>query len=134
MTILKAAITYFGAVFAVGFALGAIRTIWLVPAIGVRYAELLEMPFMFVAIVLAARWLDGRYLQSAAAAAHLVAGFAALALMLTAELTLVLGLQGLTLREYIATRDPVSGTVYALMLLLFALMPAILRQRPKHGG
>lgn len=31
--------------------------------------------------------------------------------------------------EYIAGRDPVSGSVYVAMLLLFALMPLILARR-----
>ena len=42
---------------------------------------------------------------------------------MTAELTVVLGLQGLTLQAYVAGRDPVAGTVYAASLVVFALMP-----------
>jgi hypothetical protein len=56
MRILKAAFLYFAIVFGVGFVLGTIRTIWVVPRVGVRTAELLEMPAMFILIVIAARW------------------------------------------------------------------------------
>jgi len=41
----------------------------------------------------------------------------------------VLALHGLTLREYFATRDPVSGTVCVAMLVVFAAMPSLLGRR-----
>lgn len=41
---------------------------------------------------------------------------------LSRDLTAV-ALQACTLRDYIATRDPVSGGVYVLMLLVYAAMP-----------
>ena len=53
----KPAVLYFALVLGTGFALGTIRVAFLVPRLGERYAELLEMSFMFVAIVLAARYV-----------------------------------------------------------------------------
>jgi hypothetical protein len=47
--------------------------------------------------------------------------------MLGAELTLVLALRGLTIRQYLSSRDPVSGTAYYVSLGVFALLPLILR-------
>jgi len=41
----------------------------------------------------------------------------------------VLGLRGLSLREYLATLDPVAGTVYYALLLAFALMPLFVIRR-----
>jgi hypothetical protein len=38
-------------------------------------------------------------------------------------LTLVLGLRGLTVSEYLATRDWVSGSAYVVSLLVFAFLP-----------
>jgi hypothetical protein len=52
-------------------------------------------------------------------------GLVALALLLAMEFGLVLILRGLTVREYFAIRDPVSGFVYALSLVLFALLPLL---------
>jgi type IV secretory pathway TrbD component len=52
-------------------------------------------------------------------------GFVALGLMLIAEFGLVLSLRGLSIKEYLATRDPVSGTVYYLLLVVFAIMPLL---------
>ena len=45
---------------------------------------------------------------------------------------LAMALQGRTLAQFIASRDPVSGPVYLVMLLLFALMPAILARRGRR--
>jgi len=52
-------------------------------------------------------------------------GFVVLGLLQVAEFTLVLWLQGMSFSEYLATRDPVSGTVYYVMLGVFAVMPLI---------
>ena len=38
-------------------------------------------------------------------------------------------LRGLTIAGYLATRDPVSGTLYDLMLVVFALLPWGLAKR-----
>ena len=57
MVILKAASLYFVFVFGVGFILGAIRTLWIVPRLGTRMAELSEMPIMVVVVILAAQWI-----------------------------------------------------------------------------
>lgn len=52
--------TYFLIVFADGFVLGVVRTVSLVPRIGVRWAQLLEMPVMLAVIYWAARWVTQR--------------------------------------------------------------------------
>jgi hypothetical protein len=49
--------------------------------------------------------------------------------MVLAEFTLVKSLRGLSIREYLATRDPVSGTAYYLMLVVFALMPLVVERK-----
>ena len=56
-------------------------------------------------------------------------GIIGLALLLVAEFGLVLWLRGLSIREYLATRDPVSGAVYYLMLVVFAIMPLFVARR-----
>ncbi len=54
MRSIKGGFAYFGLVFGAGFILGAVRVPYLVPRLGERLAELVEMPFMFVVIVIAA--------------------------------------------------------------------------------
>jgi len=56
-------------------------------------------------------------------------GGIALNLLLIAEFTLVLWLRGLSIREYLAGRDPVAGTAYYTMLGLFAIVPLLAPKR-----
>ena len=114
-----------------GFLLGTVRVTVLVPRLGVRTAELLEMPVMLVVTVLAARLVNRRFLDGLRFTGRLRAGLFALALLVASELLLALSLTGSSIEAYLASRDPVSGSVYLLMLILFALMPAMLgRRRP----
>jgi hypothetical protein len=127
-TIRNAAV-YFALVFGAGFCLALVRIPVLEPRFGQRWAELVEMPFMLVAIVLAARWVVRRFAVPPAAAARLGMGLLALALMLAAEFGLVLSLRGMSIAQYFATRDPVSGAVYYLMLAFYALLPFLYARR-----
>jgi hypothetical protein len=119
----KAGALYFVLVFGAGFALGTLRVLFVVPRLGVRTAELIEAPFMLAVTFLAARWTVRRLAVPPMWVPRLVMGCVALALLLIAEFTLVLGIRGMTMRDYFATLDPVSGTVYYALLGVFALMP-----------
>jgi hypothetical protein len=121
---LAPAAAYFGLVFAAGFLLGALRVPFLVPRIGVRLAELLEIPVMLVAITWSARFVVRRFALPAAPSIRLRVGGLALAFLVAAELLLAYALQGISPADYIASRDPVSGPVYCASLVVFALMPA----------
>lgn len=121
---IKAGLAYFGLVFGAGFMLGSVRVPLLVPRVGVRVAELIETPIMFIVVLLAARFVVRRFALAPQAMSRLVVGLIALALLLGAELTLI-AVQGLTLSGYIRSRDPVAGAVYVAMLILFAAMPLI---------
>jgi hypothetical protein len=126
MQILKAGVIFFLLVFAAGFVLGPIRIRWVVPRFGARIAELMEAPIMLVVTILAARWIVQELALPFTLSIRLGMGCIALGLMLVAELALVLRLRRLSIREYLATRDPVSGTVYYLMLVVFAVMPLLM--------
>ena len=130
MNSLKAGGSYFALVFGTGFLLGVLRVPFLVPRLGVRTAELIEMPFMFVAIFFAARYVVRRFALKSSE--RLDAGLIALALLVAAELTLATVVQDQSLAAYIASRDPVSGSVYLLMLGVFALMPNRLSRQHSH--
>ena len=129
MQILKAGVLYFVLVFAVGFVLGTIRTLWLVPRFGARAAELMETPIMLIVTIITARWLVARLAVPSMPSARLGMGCVALILMLVAEFGFVLWIRGLSIRDYLATRDPVSGTVYYLILGVFAIMPFLVGRR-----
>ena len=129
MQILKAGVFYFVLVFGAGFVLGPIRILWVVPRFGTRMAELLETPIMFVVIIVAARWIVRRLSVPSKLSSRLGMGCIALGFMLVAEFTLVLWLRGISISEYLASQDPVSGTVYYVMLGAFAIMPLLVVRR-----
>jgi hypothetical protein len=120
---LKAGILYFAVTFAVAFVLGTIRVLWLVPQVGTRVAELLEMPVLLAVIILGARWVVRRLAMPPVPAQRLGMGLIALGILLLFEFTLVLWVRGMTFEGYLANLDPVSGTAYYVMLGMFALMP-----------
>jgi hypothetical protein len=129
MQTLKAGLAYFALVFGAGFVLGALRVPFLVPRLGMRTAELLEAPVMLAVVFFAARFVIRRFSTPTRAATRLLVGATALALLLLAEAALVVVVQHEALGTYIASRDPVSGSVYLALLALFAAMPLLLRGR-----
>ncbi len=122
---IKAGLCYFALTFGTGFLLGPLRILVLVPRIGARAAELAELPVMIVVMWLAARWTIRRFHVPLTTAPRLAMGILAFALLLAAEFCVVMPLRGLTLQQYFATRDPVSGTAYYASLVVLALMPLI---------
>lgn len=119
MPIVKAGILYFALVFGAGFVLGPIRVFWVVPHLGERTAELMERPIMLGVMMVTARWLVRQLAVSSTWSSRLGMGGIALGFLLAAELTAVLWLRGLSIDEYVAGRDPVSGTRYLVMLGVF---------------
>lgn len=123
MGALRAGLAYFAWVFGAGFLLALVRIPFLVPRVGVRTAELLEAPVMLLVVLFASRWLAGRY-SDLGRPGRLLAGLLALGLLVLAELAVAWG-QGLhSFADIIASRDPVSGSVYLASLFVFAIAPA----------
>ncbi len=129
MQILKAGVLYFAFVFGAGFVLGAVRTLWVVPHVGTRTAELMETPIMLAVTIVVARWTVQHLAIPYVPSARFAIGAIALALLLVAEFGPVLWLRGISIREYLATRDPVSGAVYYVLLGVFAIMPLFVARR-----
>jgi hypothetical protein len=129
MQALKAGVLYFALVFGAGFVLGSIRMLWVVPRFGERIAELMEAPIMLLVIILAARWVARRLALASTPTTRLTVGCVGLGLLLIAELTMVLWIRRLTIGEYFASRDSVAGTVYIVMLGVFAIMPLLVARR-----
>jgi hypothetical protein len=122
-------------VFAAGFVLGVVREVWVVPRFGPMVAELMEAPNMLAMTVLGARWTIPRLLASPVAwGARLGAGLVALGLLLLVELTFVLWVRGVSVAEHVAGRDPGSGTVYVVLLGVFAMMPLAFREVARPGS
>ena len=121
--IVKAAGLYFVLVFGAGFVLGTIRVLWLVPALGTRTAELVEMPVMLAIVILSARWVTQYVQVTPTASSWLGMGGMALAMVLALDFTVILWIRGLSFRQYVEMFDPIAGTTYFMMLEIFAVMP-----------
>lgn len=129
MQVLKAGAVYFALVFGAGFVLGTIRVLWVVPRFGERTAELMEAPLMLAVTIIAARWMVRRFAVPPVPWRRLGIGLVALGMLLAAESTMALKVRGLSISEYFARQDLVSGTVYAILLCLFAVMPLLVAMR-----
>jgi len=121
MAIFKPSLLYFLMVFGAGFILGPIRIFLLVPRLGTRWAELLEMPVMLTVIYFAAGYINQRFPLGPTDRLRL--GMSALGLTLAAELVVGVMLQGRSIRDAFLDRDPVSGAAYYGLLLIFAILP-----------
>ena len=130
----KAALIYFGIVFGVGFILGPIRVLWLVPQVGTRVAELIESPILLVAIVLASRWVSRRYCHADDNWRRLAVGSMAAGFVLSADLIVGVVLRGMSPVEVFTGRDAVSDAVYYGLLGLFAVMPWMFGGCPRLGS
>lgn len=126
--VVRAGLLYFAVVFAAGFVLGFFRVVFVVPKIGVRLAELIEVPMMITISYFVARWLIGRLQIPYRVPDRAFVGIIALFLLLSTELGLVFWLQKVSFSEYLASRDPISGAAYLISLLLFGLFPLIVRR------
>jgi hypothetical protein len=124
-TTLRAGFVYFVMVLGTGFVFGALRGLLLVPRLGERWAELAEMPLMTIVVFLSAGYVLKRFPAIRLPRQAFAVGFLALALSLGAARGLAMALQSQPLAEYLPGRDPVSGSVYLLLLLVFALMPRL---------
>ncbi|MEZ5572229.1 MAG: hypothetical protein R3E64_09405 [Halioglobus sp.] len=125
--LLRAAI-YFASVFAVGFALGTIRVLWLVPLVGERSAELLEMPLMLIAIFYSARFVTRRF-PALRQSDLVISGALALIILIGIEYSIILGIRALSVSQYLQEKDPIAGAVYFVMLIVFATMPWVVGRK-----
>lgn len=133
MRALGAGLVYFLQVFAAGFALAFVRIPFLVPAFGVRTAELMEIPVMLAVIAWASRRLVRRH-PGLSRGQRLVAGLVGLACLVAAELAVAYFLGARSPAQVIASRDPVSGGAYLASLVLFALAPALWKPTAAPGA
>jgi len=123
MAIFKPALLYFLIVFGAGFILGTIRMFLIVPLLGSRWAELLEMPVMLTVIYVASGSINKRF--PLRPAGRLGYGLLALAFALAAELAVAVFVQGRSIRGAFLDRDPVSGTAFFASLIIFAILPRL---------
>jgi hypothetical protein len=120
MTALTLGLRYFAGVFAAGFLLGTIRTLWLAPALGEVPAVAVELPIM-----LGISWWWCRRLltrRALAMAARAVMGGTAFLWLMLAELGLSLAF-GRTAEQYLAGLLAPAGLLGLAGQVGFAALP-----------
>jgi hypothetical protein len=120
---LRAGVVYFLAVFAAGFALGVLRTLFVAPRIGVLAAVAVELP-----IVLAVAWWVSARLQRASSPTLCDAGLmggTAFVLLMLAEASLSIALFGRTIAEHLALYADADHQLGFAGQVAFALIPTV---------
>jgi len=128
MRLVGAAALYFALVFGVGFLLGPIRVFWLEPWLGKTAAVLCETPFLLIAMIVAARWVQRKVALRAGLGSLAAMGAGALVLQQIADFAVGIALRGMTASEIVANFVTPAGAVYAASLLAFAAMPAVVNR------
>lgn len=127
------ALAYWAAIFALGFALGTVRTLWLAPALGDVMAVAAELPVMLAASWLVAARLLARGPVGSGSAA-LAMGLIALVLLLGAEAALAALLAGQSIAQWLAGMAQPAGALGLAGQIAFALIPLAVWRSGKAGG
>jgi len=123
----RLALAYWAGVFALGFMLGAARSLWLAPRVGELAAVAIELPVMIAASWWWARRLvAGRGLTGSEAAAS---GALAFALLLASEAALAAAF-GRAVRDWLAALATPPGALGLAGQAAFAAMPWWARKAP----
>lgn len=117
-----AAAAYWAVVFAGAFALGVVRTLWLVPRIGELAAVACEVPLTLALSWWAARRITARW-RIAGGGPALTMGLIAFLILMLAELALAQVLAGQSPAEWATSLITPAGTLGLGGQVLFALLP-----------
>lgn len=123
--IIAATALYFALVFGAGFLLGPVRVLALEPRLGPLWAVAIELPLLLIVMVFAAWWSPRRTGLDESPGARVLMGAAALMLVLIADFCVGRWVRGLAPADQIRHFTTPEGGLYAMALVLFAAMPAI---------
>lgn len=120
---LRAGATYFAVIFALGFVLGTIRVLVLLPRVGETVAVLLEGPLILTASWFTCRFLIAKFRVTPLLSARLMMGGSALTLLLLAEFAL--GVYGFnrSVAEHFAHYATTPGALGLAGQIVFGLFP-----------
>lgn len=122
MRIASAAIVYWAMVFALGFVLGTVRVLWVIPLMGLIPATLIELPLILGGSWLASGWLLRRFVNVRGSEA-LAVGALAFAILMAAECALAGVLIGQTPAQWLAGLAEPHALLGLAGQVMFALMP-----------
>jgi hypothetical protein len=121
-----AGVLYFAVAFALGFLLGTLRVLVIMPWLGPVAAVLLELPIMLIASWVAAGRLVGRCRVPASAFDRLVMGAVAFALLMAGEFAVSHTMFDRTPAQHLATYRTPEAQLGLAAQLVFALFPWLL--------
>jgi hypothetical protein len=120
-----AGFAYFGCVFAVGFALGVVRTAIVVPLLGETVAVSMELPIILVIAWIACRWLTSHLVVPSRLVSRAVMGAVGFALLMVGELSISLMLAGRSLIEHLQLYREASHLLGLAGQIAFAFFPTL---------
>ena len=127
--VLNAGAVYFLVALGAGCVLEIIRLQVVGLHLSERLAQIMEIPSHLLAMIIAARWVIDRFMLPPFPGLRLGVGLVALGLWLTMEWILVLPLHGLSLEEFLATKNQVIGTLPIVALGVLTVMPFLVGYR-----
>ena len=132
MTVFRAGINYFLVTFAAAFLFGTFRQLVLVPAIGVTYAVLIEMPVILSIAYFVARWINEKFSRAATFRQSLAIGVIGFTCLMLAEAGLSSLIRGWTFDKWLGHFTTPDGAISLAMFVLFAFMPLLAGRRPRR--
>jgi hypothetical protein len=124
-----AGIVYAIAVFAVGFALGAVRVLWLAPRAGPLLAVAVEAPIMLWVSWKISRWCCSRHALGTALAPRAAMGLTAFAALMLLELATSVFVFGNSWSGFLDSFKSAPALVGLAAQLAFAAIPVIQGQQ-----
>lgn len=121
----RAGVIYVAIVFAIGFVLGTIRVLFLVPRLGETRAVWIELPLMLALSWTACSVLVRRFAVPPTGAARLTMGAVAFALLMLGELGVSMFAFGRTVAEHIAVYATPQAQLGLVAQIAFALFPLV---------
>jgi hypothetical protein len=133
-TALRLGFAYFAAVFAAGFALGVVRTVWIAPALGEVGAVLLELPVMIAISAAVCRALLARASGGVSPSQAWAMGVSAFLMLIAAEAATAVGFSGTAPQALPAAFARPEALLGLAGQVVFALIPRLtlgLRRPPR---
>ena len=128
---LVAGTAYFLALFVLGFVLGAIRVIFVVPRFGQLAATFAEVPVMLAAALFTCRWAIARWQVPCSRATRWAMALWFLALLFAFETLLGAALFGRTATEQWAALAAPAGLLGLSAQIIAALLPVFIGRRER---
>lgn len=122
MRVGTAAVVYWAIVFALGFVLGTVRVLLVIPRVGLIPATLLELPIILTASWFAAGWILRRFAIDSGRDALILGGLA-FAILMAAECALAVVLSGETPARWLTGLREPHALLGLAGQIAFAAMP-----------